>query len=65
MDEYIVYCSTVEPGGRWSFGTFEQVRATLLEWEQDPECLMPAVRRCTKPINIEFVREGIDKVAAA
>jgi len=70
MDEYIVlaqdYTNTDAdgfPAADWKVGTFEQVKYWLEKWEADG--MVCQIRKCTRPLNIEFVRAGIDKVAMA
>ena len=70
MDEYIVlmqsYMNPDDPDSDiadWKVGTFEQAKYWVKKWEN--EGYTCSVRRCTRPINIEFVREGIDRVANA
>lgn len=64
MDEYVVLAQRMDDDdAEWKVGTFEQVKYWLDEWEnQGYYC---NVRKCTRPLNIEFVRAGIDKVAIA
>lgn len=67
MDEYVVLAESDTPdihGGsaEWTVGTFEHAREWLEMMEsQGYRC---HVRRCTRAINIEFVREGISTVVA-
>jgi len=70
MDEYVLLAHEwANPGDEesiiteWKVGTFEQVQYWLKKWET--EGFICHIRRCTRPINIEFVREGIDRVAIA
>lgn len=70
MDEYVIlamrYTNPSDPESDiadWKVGTFEQAKYWLSKWEE--EGFICHVRRCTRPINIEFVREGIDRVAMA
>ena len=47
----------------WKVGTFDQIVYWLNKWEA--EGFICHVRRCTNPLNSEFVKARIDKVAMA
>jgi hypothetical protein len=70
MDNYVIlaqqWTNPEDPDSNiaeWKVGTFEQVAYWLEKWEA--EGFMCNVRRCSNPLNTEFVKARIDKVASA
>lgn len=70
MDEYILtaimWTNPEDPDSdvaEWKVGTFEQVAWWLEKWEK--EGYVCHVRKCSRPLNTEFVKARIEKVAQA
>jgi|DEB0MinimDraft_6_1074348.scaffolds.fasta_scaffold01229_12 hypothetical protein len=70
MNEYVVlaqkWANPSDPESdiaEWKVGTFEQIAYWLEKWED--EGYLCNVRRCTNPLNNEFVKARIEKVVQA
>jgi hypothetical protein len=69
MNEYVVlahqYANLHDPESdiaEWKVGTFEQAAYWVNKWEN--EGYNVHVRKCTHPLNSEFIKAGIDKAYA-
>lgn len=70
MNEYVLlaqqFSNPEDPESaiaEWKVGTFEQVAYWMEKWEA--EGFACHVRRCTNPLNSEFVKARIEKVVMA
>jgi hypothetical protein len=70
MDEYVLlaqqYANWDDPESsiaEWKVGTFEQIAYWLEKWEAEGYAC--SVRRCGNPLNTEFIKARIEKVASA
>lgn len=70
MDNYVVLATRMaNPNDweseecEWKVGTFDQAAYWVQKWEEHGFTVH--VRRCTNPLNTEFVKARIEKVAQA
>jgi len=63
MNEYVVLAQTTngsidDTAAEWTVGTLEQAAYWTKKWED--EGYLVHVRKCTHPLNSEFVKAGIN-----
>ena len=62
MNEYVVLANSVVDNdfgpAQWTVGTLEQARYWTEKWEKEGYTVN--VRKCTHPLNIEFVKANIN-----